>query len=76
MKNKENKNIGNIIRYIIGVVSIIGMFGMTSEDTIACVFIGMFGVSLLPVFYDKFLYSKFKIKMGACISHKNFKYLT
>lgn len=57
----EKKNIGNIVRYSIGILFIIGMFGMTSDSVLAGIFMGLFGVSLLPVVYDKFIYSNFKL---------------
>lgn len=57
----KKKNIGNIIRYSIGILFIIGMFGMTSDSILAGIFMGLFGVSLLPVLYDNFIYSNFKV---------------
>ena len=55
------KKIGNIIRYSIGILFIIGMFGMTSDSLLAGIFMGLFGVSLLPVVYDNLIYSNFKV---------------
>ena len=57
----EKKKIGNIIRYSLGILFIIGMFGMTSDSILAGIFMGLFGVSLLPILYDNFIYSKFKL---------------
>lgn len=61
MKDKK-KNISSIIRYTVGIIFIIGMIGMLSEDILASLFMGIFGVSLLPVIYDKFLYTRCKIE--------------
>lgn len=61
MKDKK-KNISSIIRYTLGIIFIIAMLGMTSEDVLASLFMGLFGVSLLPVVYDKFLYTSCKLE--------------
>jgi len=55
------KKIGNIVRYSIGILFIIGMFGMASDSVLAGIFMGLFGVSLLPVVYDNFIYSNLKL---------------
>lgn len=55
------KKIGNIVRYSIGILFIIGMFGMASDSVLAGIFMGLFGVSLLPVVYEKFIYTNFKL---------------
>ena len=54
------KKIGKIVRYSIGILFIIGMFGMASDSILAGIFMGLFGVSLLPVVYDNFIYSNLK----------------
>ena len=55
------KKIGNIVRYSIGILFIIGMFGMASDSVLAGIFMGLFGVSLLPVVYEKFIYTNLKL---------------
>lgn len=54
------KKIGNIVRYSIGILFIIGMLGMASDSILAGMFMGLFGVSLFPIVYEKFIYSRFK----------------
>lgn len=64
-ENKEKKKISSIVRYVIGGFFVLSIFGMTGKDVMACLFLALFGVSLFPAVYDKFLYSKFKLNKNS-----------
>lgn len=51
----------NKIRYIIGIICILGSFGgMSSGQPLPSIFMMLFGISLLPVIYQKIDFSKIK----------------
>lgn len=64
-EKKEKKKISSIVRYVIGGFFVLSIFGMTGKDVMACLFLALFGVSLFPAVYDKFLYSKFKLNKNS-----------
>ena len=68
------KKIGNIVRYSIGILFIIGMFGIASDSVLAGIFMGLFGVSLLPVVYDNFIYSNLKLDKRSYLHNLNTLY--
>ena len=64
-QNTNKMKISDKVRYGIGACCILGMLGGFSDgDILSALFLGVLGVTLLPIFYDKLLYDKFKIKQN------------
>jgi len=54
MKEKENKKKRHILRYTFGVLFILGGFSnISSGNLLMGIFMALFGISLLPILYEK-----------------------